>query len=650
MRRTISALALLGACGLTASVSASDPTFQFAFTQNFFSLRQDGLNPEPPDTFRPPNPFYVGLPASIETNGSSNVWFIGGIAENPQWQPWRVAVVKVEFPDNTGVGRQFRTMPSTRQGIVTNANIPTPDPNVGPGPGASSARGWHSLRYAERKNPGGLDRLIMGGDSQISNSIVARMYDVGTQLNPILLATTPTSILASDARLGGGAAFDFGPDPANNNAASPPFDGLDGEAIPSVLHFGDVGPRTLRTVGGIMDFRDGSIIDKMYTWFGRVDGAGELLTEALPYSPSLFPHTYLGDGVTPNTASTANSLHRQYEYHPTNGMILARANNLLRIVGRNPNGTTVAGATNSTAEKRVVITPPGGQGDFVVLQNLRILHGGLSGDFVVWNDRPAGAPRPFTQGVVMNRITSFDAPTPFPFVTPQWKNADGSTFTGPNVDPIFDFAWIRDEKRLIVLASVDNNGTAYVFDLVEVAPSVVESPSNENVSEGATVQLNVVATGDAIRYEWRKDNAPLSNGGSISGATTATLTITGVLASDAGNYSVRVFNALGEDISAAAALVVGGGSVACNPADIAQTDSSPGPDGCVDNGDFGLFISAFFSASCGSTCGELPVTQCNPADIAQTDSSEGFDGCVDNGDFGLFISSFFSAFCPDCGN
>jgi uncharacterized repeat protein (TIGR01451 family) len=92
------------------------------------------------------------------------------------------------------------------------------------------------------------------------------------------------------------------------------------------------------------------------------------------------------------------------------------------------------------------------------------------------------------------------------------------------------------------------------------------------------------------------------------------------------------------------------GVVACNPADIAQTDSTPGADGCVDNGDFGLFISSFFSADCTATCGNLPVVQCNPSDIAETDSTPGADGCVDNGDFGLFISSFFSAVCPDCGN
>jgi hypothetical protein len=87
------------------------------------------------------------------------------------------------------------------------------------------------------------------------------------------------------------------------------------------------------------------------------------------------------------------------------------------------------------------------------------------------------------------------------------------------------------------------------------------------------------------------------------------------------------------------------GPTQCNPADIAATDASPGPDGCVDNGDFSLFISSFFGADCTATCGVLPLAQCNEADIAATDASVGFDGCVDNGDFSLFISSFFGADC-----
>jgi hypothetical protein len=86
----------------------------------------------------------------------------------------------------------------------------------------------------------------------------------------------------------------------------------------------------------------------------------------------------------------------------------------------------------------------------------------------------------------------------------------------------------------------------------------------------------------------------------------------------------------------ASEFVASGISVPKNPADIAGTDGSPGADGNVDNGDFGLFISAFF-AGC-SNPGSIP---CSPADIASTDNSAVPDGNLDNGDFGLFITAFF---------
>ncbi len=72
---------------------------------------------------------------------------------------------------------------------------------------------------------------------------------------------------------------------------------------------------------------------------------------------------------------------------------------------------------------------------------------------------------------------------------------------------------------------------------------------------------------------------------------------------------------------------------ALNPADIAQTDGSPGPDGQRDNGDFILFISAFFAPD------DSPLAYAS--DIAATDATPGSDGQRDNGDFQLFISGFF---------
>ncbi len=94
-------------------------------------------------------------------------------------------------------------------------------------------------------------------------------------------------------------------------------------------------------------------------------------------------------------------------------------------------------------------------------------------------------------------------------------------------------------------------------------------------------------------------------------------------------------NASPEQVAAAAASTLLGPEP-CNPADIAATDSTPGPDAQIDNGDFALFVASFFADTC---TGAVP---CAPADIAATDSTPGPDGQIDNGDFALFVSAFFA--------
>jgi hypothetical protein len=59
-----------------------------------------------------------------------------------------------------------------------------------------------------------------------------------------------------------------------------------------------------------------------------------------------------------------------------------------------------------------------------------------------------------------------------------------------------------------------------------------------------------------MTYQWQKSGAPLSNGGNITGATTAVLNLTGVSGADVGNYSVVVSNASGVITSRVAPLTV----------------------------------------------------------------------------------------------
>ncbi len=89
------------------------------------------------------------------------------------------------------------------------------------------------------------------------------------------------------------------------------------------------------------------------------------------------------------------------------------------------------------------------------------------------------------------------------------------------------------------------------------APTITGQPVARSASTGSNASFTVTATGTApLTYQWRKSGSPLADGGVISGATTATLLLTGVSAVDAADYDVVVTNALGFVTSSTASLTV----------------------------------------------------------------------------------------------
>jgi glucose/arabinose dehydrogenase len=96
------------------------------------------------------------------------------------------------------------------------------------------------------------------------------------------------------------------------------------------------------------------------------------------------------------------------------------------------------------------------------------------------------------------------------------------------------------------------NGAVYKITFTgSTAPVITNQPQSISVSEGSQASFSVTATGtQPITYQWRK------NAVNISGATSATYTISSVVPADAGNYSVVVSNSAGTVTSNNAALSV----------------------------------------------------------------------------------------------
>jgi len=93
-------------------------------------------------------------------------------------------------------------------------------------------------------------------------------------------------------------------------------------------------------------------------------------------------------------------------------------------------------------------------------------------------------------------------------------------------------------------------------------PSIVVQPQPTIAPEGGVAMVSAEATGDGLTYQWRKNGRNLPDGGNISGARTAKLTVQAFSAADEAIYSVAVFNAGGSVVSGNASVRISKYSIA----------------------------------------------------------------------------------------
>jgi hypothetical protein len=77
---------------------------------------------------------------------------------------------------------------------------------------------------------------------------------------------------------------------------------------------------------------------------------------------------------------------------------------------------------------------------------------------------------------------------------------------------------------------------------LSTTPTITTQPVNTLICTGQSLSLSiVVSSGSSVIYQWKKDGIDVvDNGTTITGATSATLTISSTTASDAGNYTCSV--------------------------------------------------------------------------------------------------------------
>ncbi len=89
------------------------------------------------------------------------------------------------------------------------------------------------------------------------------------------------------------------------------------------------------------------------------------------------------------------------------------------------------------------------------------------------------------------------------------------------------------------------------------APEIMLQPESIATEAGLPVKFRSSARGvSPLVYQWHRNSIPLADGGGVSGATTAELTLSGVTSDAEGVYMLRVTNALGSVDSSPANLSV----------------------------------------------------------------------------------------------
>ena len=149
-------------------------------------------------------------------------------------------------------------------------------------------------------------------------------------------------------------------------------------------------------------------------------------------------------------------------------------------------------------------------------------------------------------------VVATDTPTP----TYQWRK-DGVAISGATAasytlsSPVSGDAGSYTVVVTNAAGSVTSAAATLTVNAVNPGPIIITQPRSQWGSVGSSVTFKVVATGTPTpTYAWKKDGA------AISGATTASYTLSLMVSEDVGSYTVVVTNAVGSVTSSAATLTL----------------------------------------------------------------------------------------------
>jgi hypothetical protein len=369
--------------------------------------------------------FFIGNnPSVIALDGDR--LFVAGY--NNSGAAANLKLVKIESIFGTRAFRLFNLNTDPAGTPIYDINIP-------------AQRSFYGMTYSA-----GAGVLVSYDSGGVGSAGAYRLFDVDSQLNPILVTTSPSGL---SARGGAGSAWDYGFDGLGFDYNG---DGTKDGPLAAIMDFASY-PGGVQAKGpfGILARESApGAGDGLNMFAGRkYDGNS---VDAL--SNSAAP---IMNGFDATGNKVQGTIWRDIDIHPTNGNVACRASNDVVIGVRNAsNGlSSLALVDNSGAA---------GTGDpyaFQIMQRCEWITGGAS-DFVIYNLYGAAANSPISTWAKGASVSG--APVALGFF-----NSDGTEFTATSPSGLMDFSWDAANQRLAICDFAARK--VYIFGVNPPAPA-----------------------------------------------------------------------------------------------------------------------------------------------------------------------------------
>ncbi|WP_020526092.1 immunoglobulin domain-containing protein [Cytophaga aurantiaca] len=225
------------------------------------------------------------------------------------------------------------------------------------------------------------------------------------------------------------------------------------------------------------------------------------------------------------------------------------------------NGGTISGATTSALT--ITSSVASDAGTYTLVATICGNSATTNNAVVVVNTPPVITTQPTAQSVCSGTNTSFAVTVTGTLPTYQWKlngtpisnNAIYSGAQAATLNIIGATAAQAGNYSCDITGSCTPVATSNAVALtISSGVTITTNPTAAATCLGGNVTFTTAASGSSLTYQWQKNGVNMSNGGTVSGATSTALSITGVVAGDATNYKCVITSSCGSATTTAAIL------------------------------------------------------------------------------------------------